>query len=207
MKKGDMIRHIGFTVLTVLLSLSFMNEGSASLIRIGTPDQPVIYDDATHLYWAGDMTLFVQQNYNTQKANIAASTYGGIHTWQMATMTQFQGLAAAMSAGNQWDLIATTYDYPDGSFSVVSGRVDTLYQFNNVTYYDRHYLSSITHRTNPTPLQPPHQAGYGYLDDIYATRTGAWTVSATAPVPIPAAAILFSSGLLGLIFIRKKLGK
>lgn len=118
----------------------------------------------------------------------AAPTIGGLSVDSQAQVNQDVTLSAWVSDPGTADILGVSIDWGDGSALWEAGDLPSYYAFN------------VAHQYSQAGI---YNAMLTVFDDDGGVSTQAFSVEVTA-VPLPAAAWLLASGLLGLIGVGRK---
>lgn len=209
MKKPYLISMLG-----VVLSAFVSVPANAALIGVlpateGGTDWQAYYDDQLDITWA-DYSGAADWNtiQNTVFANLSIA---GVTGWRLPSMdVNGDGVIVTCSATNQQACKDNEYDY---LYSYGAGNVfgsgitsDNPRPFSSDTVLPTWYWASTPYAPRPNY--------YWLLNFSDGSRAGSpndpnnygWAVQSgnVSPVPIPAAAWLFSSGLIGLLGIARR---
>ena len=187
----------------VVLFFVTVGSANASLFPQGNG---TVYDEASKRYWWQDLSDFTSMNYEEQVDAISDIGYG----FHLASDGEMEALFtneiqdihdafihSGTSSGAQF-----YYDY--FGFYELEG---PLVPLENPTF-PTHYIAMVEFcTTQPYPNYSSMSLGEYYLKDTYySSNFGAWVASAS-PIPIPATLLLFGSGLIGIVGIRRKFKK
>ncbi|MEE9303361.1 MAG: hypothetical protein V3U84_06210 [Thiotrichaceae bacterium] len=210
MKKLHLISVACVCVLTFVTNISHAAFVGRLPATPGGTDYQAYYDDQLDITWTADANINGLENWTTQVAWAADLTVDGVGGWRLPSVdVNGDGLIINCLSSTQVLCKDTEYGH--------------LFHYGAGTT-----LGSGVTRANPGPFSNLHSAGYwsgtAFQDPTAgaawvhvffsgvqnAPSTGtnnyAWAVydGDVSVVPIPAAAWLFGSGLLGLIGIGKR---
>jgi len=196
MRKGLVFLYV------VLLILGFVGMSNASLVPVGGGDY--VYDTEAKIWWWADLRTFTPEGamvdiglINTYDNQISYINDELGDDWHMATGYEIQ-LLAANSGQNIVDSFVPSSSSTGGS--------DWYYgRYNEVYNPDKHWCASIFAFSDE--IVSTFMTDWREKDDRGVPKLGAWVCTYTNPVPIPSAAWLLGSGLIGIVGIRRKLKK
>ena len=206
-----------FATFTAVISLGMGLAGSADAALVGrlaaTPggtDYQAYYDDVADLTWAANANINGLHGWSAQQAWVAGLTIGGVSGWRLPSMdVNGDGVIVNCNGGGvpdcidnemgflSWENGITTAD--PGVFSNVgvfttgrywSGTDDVLDSANA-------WVFDFTRIFGSNFQAPGGKDFNNFL--AWAVRSGD-----VAVVPVPAAAWLFGSGLLGLVGVARR---
>ena len=207
------IKSISLAVTTLVLSTNLnatligVNDSNLSFLGASEDGFNITLDTSTNLEWL-DWSLTLSRSYN----DVFAQTQGGdLDGWRYATAAEFESLA--LSAGIPASFIdLTPIDFiTHPSFEVLntflgSGSVDNesiaISSLPGSTGHHELGGFSSGQLTFDVPGGPPISVGE-FLDFDVNSRVGSALVRVSA-VPIPAAAWLFGSGIIGLVGMARR---
>ncbi len=186
-----------YGIMAVLFLVGILEMAHASLIDMGGG---VIKDDVTGLYWYQNLDEFTMRTYDEQLSDIAALDHAGGGAWHMATEAEMERLWSYAAQD-----IATNFDRTDagGGYYSWVGRYD---EPTNNSVHPQHYVGMIRQYSDGSY----EKFDLTWIDEdcIENEYLGAWVVTDSNPVvPIPGAVWLLGSGLVGLVGLRRKVGK
>ncbi len=173
----------------------------AALINFSNPSGNVVYDDVAHQYWMNKLDSFTNLTFADQMDSVNAyntNNYYGMHTWHMATYDDMLSIWV-YSSEEITSKFNPSFTYPENITIAYDGR------YVQAKEAGQHYYAGIT--VYEGVMTKSGLLDYWYPDNMGATFLGAWVVTDAAQVPVPASIILFGSGLISLMGIRRKTQK
>lgn len=196
-----------FTNAFVLFALGLSGVADAALLsRAGGL---AYYDDQLDITWLADANIIGHATWDDANTWADGLTVGGVAGWRLPNMdVNGDGAVVDCETASAMDCLDNEYGFHLWHNAITA---DNPGPFGDVRY-DDFYWSGTTSSTdtqlawvmlmNPAALQFATDKGESYYTwavnagDVYASQ-----------VPIPAAAWLFASGLLGLLGVKAKASK
>lgn len=204
MKQPDFIR----TLCAAILSFMTLPANAALLGRLpatpGGTDYQAYYDPLLDITWAANANLNgLDTSWGSQTTWANSLTIGGVSGWRLPSAdVNGDGVVVDCTGGGVIDCMDNEMGFLYWEESITSA---TPGPFSNVQFLG--YWSDTESATDPASAWGfSFSSGGQGADDKSNTNGYAWAVHSgdVAAVPAPAAIVLFSSGLLGLIGMARR---
>lgn len=196
-------------VVPVVTALVLSSSVNAALVeRLGGL---AYYDDNLNITWATDVIVTGRDTWANQTAWAESLTLGGITGWRLPNVdVNGDGNIAYCQAGNDSECLDNELGYQLLRNSIT---IDTPVPFTN---FDQSglYVSSTIYASDPSfvwdvSISATRGVGSFAAHTITSPAFFAWAVhdgdvAELSSVPLPAAALLFGSGLIGLAGIARR---
>ncbi|MDP8567576.1 Lcl domain-containing protein [Methylophilus aquaticus] len=206
------INNAVMAAIVAAASLSF-NAEAALTSYTGANGAGMVYSSVSNVTWTKDANLYKTLNLtsnghislstaNAFISQLNASNYGGSQQWRLPTFQEQKELYQQELNGKEYDLTANRF-------------IPNAYDVNNV--FDNEEPSIYWTSTLRPDMYPRIDAwnfgsgstyiGYGAWNSAFLWVVSSGQVAAVvtpSAVPVPAAAWLFGSGLVGLAGLRRK---
>jgi len=201
------------TLSAGLLSLGMASSADAALLsRLGGQ---AYYDDVANLTWLANANYAQTSGYDAdgrmswQAANdwAAQLTVGGVSGWRLADTLQPDASCNSQSGGESYGYNCTGSEMGDLFYNALGNTAGSLTNTGPFSNVQSFFYWSATESTSDTSLVwnflmlDGSQHVNGKNGSLYSWAVQSGDVSA---VPVPAAAWLFGSGLLGLVGVAKR---
>lgn len=206
-----------FATVTAVISLGMGLAGSANAALVGrlaaTPggtDYQAYYDDVANLTWAANANINGQHILSAQQAWVAGLTIGGVSGWRLPSMdvngdgviVNCDGGSVTGCADNEMGFLA----WENGITTATPGVFSNVGTFNTGRYWSS--TDDVLDSANAWIFDFARFFGSNYQAPAGKNLSNflAWAVHSgdVAVVPVPAAAWLFGSGLLGLVGVARR---
>ena len=181
----------------VILFLGSTLPAQSALIQYA-PNPGIVHDTTNDLYWISNLAAYKNYDYSGQLAQISSlnsspnptDPWGG---WHMAGLSEMNSLWAYSAAEITSVFSPSRIDFGTSKYE---GRL-------NVSGGSGRHLWAQIWDFGGGSYSKSGIGGSSVLDNSVGVF-GAWVVAAPNPVPIPATAWLFGSGLIGLIGLARR---
>jgi len=202
------IKSISLAAVTLVLSTS----ANAALVeRLGGL---AYYDDVANLTWLADANAAGGMTWVDANAWAAGLNVGGVDGWRLPTTLQPDASCFQQANNESKGINCTGSEMGNLFYNVLGGSAGSSIVASHNANYDLfsnvqsdYYWSSTVYE----PLAPDYAWDFamqqGSQGGAYGLNTWhAWAVQSgdVSAVPVPAAAWLFGSGLIGLVGIAKR---
>jgi hypothetical protein len=164
-----------------------------------------LYDNVNEMYWFKDLNSFAKLTYDEQLTMITNIGYG----FHLATYEEMYDLFFEYTApqlGAAFDVSGP--DWTEGAYSyhIWQGRYESVPDTPSGYHYTGYFRQRI---------EDPDWWQWGTVGDLESGKMndtnwqydmGAW-VTSESPIPVPTTLLLFGSGLIGIVGIRRKIKK
>ena len=194
MKKS---RLLGAVCATVFSFISMSSQAALTYVLGGQ----AVYDDVADLTWLADANAAGgTMNWATASTWAAGLNIDGVTGWRLPSSLNSDGSGLCIGSGCTDSEMGNLYYNVLGN--TAGGPLTNTSPFSNVQ--SNNYWSSTENAPNPSSAW--------FFDFSIGTQTGnskngngyGWAVQSGNVVPLPAAAWLFGSGLLGLIGVARR---
>lgn len=197
------------SIITTALVLS--TSANAALVeRLGGL---AYYDDATNLTWLADANAGGKMTWVDANAWVAGLDIAGVTGWRLPSTLQ-PDTSCNQQGGGESKGICSGSEMGNLFYNVLGGSAGaSIVSSHNVNYDLFSNVQSFTYWSSTVyePLAPDYAWDFSMLLGIQGADYGlntyhAWAVQSgdVSAVPVPAAAWLFGSGLIGLVGMAKR---